>query len=98
MTSPDPNNAWALFMSDPTDFIAMFAALAVAVAGFTWYLRDFIGKERIATLKDTGQERIAILEERLRLAQDRYDDATEQTQRLTNYVAPFQSEIASLES
>jgi hypothetical protein len=52
MTSPDLGRAWALFMSDPTDFVAMFATVIVAVAVLTWWLRHFIGKERIATLEE----------------------------------------------
>jgi ABC-type antimicrobial peptide transport system permease subunit len=35
MAAPDLNRAWALFMSDPTDFISMFAAVVVVVALFT---------------------------------------------------------------
>jgi predicted Zn-dependent protease len=87
MTSPDPNKAWALFMSDPADFIAMFAAVAVAVAAFTWWLRHFIGKERIATL-----------EERLKLSKEKYDTSTEDIQRLTTVAARLQSEVAKLQS
>jgi hypothetical protein len=48
MALPDPNKVWALFMSDPLDFILMFAAVIVVVAGFSWWLRGHIIKERLA--------------------------------------------------
>ena len=52
MAALDLNRAWALFMSDPAYFVAIFVIVAGAVATFTWWLRHFIGKERIATLKE----------------------------------------------
>jgi hypothetical protein len=52
MVLPDPNKAWALFMSDPVDFILMFAAVVAGVAIFTWFVRGHIDKERIATLEE----------------------------------------------
>jgi hypothetical protein len=48
MATIDPIKAWALFMSDPGDFIVMFAAVIVAVAVFTWWFRGFIHNERMA--------------------------------------------------
>jgi len=36
----DPDGAWALFMSDPLDFIAMFVGVALTVWGFAWWLRS----------------------------------------------------------
>jgi cell division protein FtsB len=74
-------------MSDPVSFISLFAIVIVAVAGFTWWLRHFIGKERIAAL-----------EERLRLAKDKYDAATAETQKLTTVSARLESEVAKLQS
>jgi hypothetical protein len=37
----DPDRAWALFMSDPLDFIAMFVGIALTVVGFACYLRSY---------------------------------------------------------
>ena len=87
MTSPDPNSAWALFMSDPVTFISVVAVVAFAVAGFTWWLRHFIGKERVA-----------ILEERLKLAKDNYDASKAETQRLRMYAARLEIDAAKLQS
>jgi hypothetical protein len=83
----DPNRAWALFMSDPADFIAMFAAVAVPAFGCAWWLRHFIGKERISTL-----------EERLRFAKDKYDTSTMEIQRLTAYSSRLESDLAKLQA
>jgi hypothetical protein len=79
-------------MSDPAYFVAIFAIVIVAVAGFTWWLRHFIGKERIASLK----ERIATLEERLRLSIDKYDISTAEVQRLTTHANRLESDVAKL--
>jgi hypothetical protein len=85
MTSPDPDRAWALFMSDPADFIAMFAVVAGTAFGCAWWLRHFIGKERIATL-----------EERLKFAKDKYDTSTAEVQRLNTYASRLDSDVAKL--
>jgi hypothetical protein len=86
MTALDLNRAWALFISDPAYFIAIFAIVAGAAFGCAWWLRHFIGKERIATL-----------EERLQLAKDKYDGSTADVQRLTAYSSRLESEVAKLE-
>jgi len=52
MAAIDPNKAWALFMSDPADFILMFAATIGAVAWFVWWFRGFIHKERMLLSDD----------------------------------------------
>jgi hypothetical protein len=96
MTSPDPNRIWALFMSDPVTFISVVVAVAFAVFWFTWFVRHFMGKERIAILEE--RERIAISEERLRLAHDKYDAAKEEIQKLTISAARLESEVAELQS
>jgi hypothetical protein len=72
---PDWNKLWALFMSDPVDFLAFFGVAIVAVAIFAWWLRGHIGKERIAAL-----------EERLRLAGDNQQTMTREVERLQTLV------------
>ena len=47
----DPNKAWTLFMSDPADFVLMFAAVAAAAFWFAWWLRSHIVKERLELLR-----------------------------------------------
>jgi hypothetical protein len=71
----DPHKAWALFMSDPVDFIVMFAAVAVA----SWALCSFIRKERVDTLK----ERVASLEDHLKFIREKYDNSQAEVQKLT---------------
>jgi hypothetical protein len=56
MAIVDPNRAWALFMSDPIDFILMFAVVIAAVAFFVWWFRGFIHKERMALSNDRVQK------------------------------------------
>src|SRR5262245_25147977 len=87
MTSPDLGRAWALFVSDPADFIAMFAIVIASVFGFTWWLRNFVGKERKAAL-----------EKRLQIAKDKPDTATSEIKRLTTVAASLESQIATLQS
>jgi hypothetical protein len=60
MTAPSPAGVWLLFMSDPLDFILIIATVIVPVVALVWWLRGHLAKERIATLQ-----------ERLRLAEDR---------------------------
>jgi len=74
-------------MSDPADFIAMFAIVIASVFWFTWWLRNFVGKERIAALQ-----------ERLRLAKDKSDAAAAEIKRLTTVAASLESQIAKLQS
>lgn len=87
MAMPDLNRAWALFMSAPSDFIAMFVIIAVAAAGAAWWLRHFIGKERMATLQ-----------EHLRFGKEKYDTSTAEIQRLTAYAKGLENEVAILEA
>jgi hypothetical protein len=82
MALPTPQTAWTLFMSDPVDFVLMFAAVIVVVAVFIWWLRGFIGKERIAAL-----------EERLRLAADEQKPLTRQIETLTAQVSSLTTQI-----
>jgi hypothetical protein len=94
MTSLDPDRAWTLFMSDPAYFAFIFVTVAVAVFGLAWWLRHFIGKERIATL----EARIATLEERLRLSSDKYDISTTEIQRVTAYASRLEGDVAKLKA
>jgi len=50
-------------MSDPADFLAMFAAVIGTVAWFAWWLRGHIGNERIS-----------IKDEQVALARSQRDD------------------------
>jgi hypothetical protein len=71
MATPNPTAAWALFTSDPIDFITMFVLVIGAVATFTWWLRGFLHKERIALSSErleSAQEDVRRLEQRLVLA------------------------------
>lgn len=46
---PDLNKVRTLFMSDPATFICLFGALVIAVAGFVWWFRGYLDKERLET-------------------------------------------------
>jgi hypothetical protein len=92
MTLPDLNRVWALFMSDPVYFLAMFATMGSAVGGSVWWLRHFIEKERIAALEG----RIFTLEERLQLSKDKHDISTAEVQKLTANSSRLENDIATL--
>jgi uncharacterized coiled-coil protein SlyX len=85
MPMPDANKAWALFMSDPVTFILIFSSVIAAIGVFVWWLRGHISKERIAAL-----------EERLRLAQDKYATVSGDITRLEATVARQDNMIAAL--
>ena len=82
---PDPNKAWTLFMSDPVTFILIFAAVVVVAGGFAWWLRGYIGKERIDALN-----------ERLTLAREGQATVTHEVETLRKKVADQHSVIARL--
>jgi hypothetical protein len=82
MAAIDPNTAWALFMSDPLDFVLMFAGVIVAVAWFVWWFRGYLDKERIATA-----------EARLELARDEQKPLTRQIDTLTAQVVGLTKQI-----
>jgi hypothetical protein len=94
MTLPDLNKVWALFMSDPVYFLTMLAIIGSAVGSSAWWLRHFIGKERIATLEG----RIATLEERLQLSKDKHDISTAEVQKLTANSSRLEKDIATLKA
>jgi hypothetical protein len=87
----DLHKAWALFMSDPVDFILMFVIVAGAVGGSAWWLRSFIAEERIATGEATLKEKTATSEEHLKLAREKYDNAQADLQKLTVYTRQLES-------
>jgi hypothetical protein len=82
MPLPTPSGVWALFMSDAPDFILMFGIVAGAVFWFAWWLRSYIGRERIAAL-----------EERLRLAADEQKPLTRQIDTLTMQIGDLTNQI-----
>jgi len=84
----DLHKAWALFMSDPVDFILMF----VIVAGAAWALRSFIGKERVDTLK----ERVASLEDHLKFIREKYDNSQAEVQKLTLDTRQLENDVDGL--
>jgi hypothetical protein len=88
----DPQKAWALFISDPVDFTAMYVIVAGAVFGFAWWLRSFIGNERVAAL----EERIASREHHLKFAREKYDNSQAEVQKLTVYTRQLESDVDGL--
>lgn len=74
---------WGLFMSNPGAFFSILAGIGAVIA-FTWWLRGFIGSERIATL-----------EERLRLAADSQKIVTSDVEKLRGQVAELTRQIES---
>lgn len=75
----DPTKAWALFMSDPVNFLLIMAIVASAA----WFIRGFMGKERIAALK-----------ERLELASERHTVLTQQIEVLAPEIAQMKEDLA----
>ena len=72
---------WGLFVSNPGAVFSVIGAIAAAI-WFAWWLRGFIGSERIATL-----------EERLRLAADEQGIVTRDVDRLRGQVAELTRQI-----
>jgi hypothetical protein len=72
---------WGLFVSNPGAVFSIIGAIGVAIT-FAWWLRGFIGTERIATL-----------EERLRLAADNQKIVTNEVEKLRGYVAELTHQI-----
>jgi hypothetical protein len=68
MPSLDPNKLWALFVSDPITFLLCFGGVALASGAFVWWIT---------------RQRIATLEERLRLAADKQTVVNAQVEKLT---------------
>ena len=79
----DPQKAWALFMSDPPDFLVMFFIVIVAVAGFVWWLRGFLVKEKIATN-----------DQRMRLAREEQAAVSRQIEVLRSQMAVAGTELS----
>jgi hypothetical protein len=75
MAMLDPNKAWSLFMMDPVDFLIALGAVIAFFGGGAWWLRGHWTSERIATL-----------EERLRLAQDGQANVKKDVERLQTQV------------
>src|SRR5580698_875622 len=71
MAMLDPNKAWSLFMTDPVDFLIVAGAVIAFFGGGAWWLRGHWTSERIAAL-----------EERLRLAQDGQTTVKKDVERL----------------
>jgi len=88
----DPQKAWALFISDPVDFTAMYVIVAGAVFGFAWWLRSFIGNERVAAL----EERIASREHHLKFAREKYDNSQAEVQKLTLDTRQLENDVDGL--
>jgi hypothetical protein len=65
------------------------AVLIGAVAGFVWWLRSYIGKERVLAL----HERIKTLEERLRLGTDKQNTLTEKIETLERKVSTLTKQV-----
>ena len=83
--SPDPYKAWALFTSDPPDFIVMFGVVIVAVAVFVWWFRGYLAKEHITTMAA-----------RLELAHDRQEAVTAEIKKLEPLAQKSILEIAEV--
>jgi hypothetical protein len=73
-------SAWGIFMNDPVPF----TAAVVILMGLVWWVRGFIGSERIATL-----------EERLRLAADEQKAVMRDVERLKSELNQIKQEIGS---
>lgn len=82
MPIPDLDKALALFMSDPATFITTVVAVGVTCGGGAWWLRGHLGKERIATL-----------EERLRLAADKQMIVNVGIERLGDQISQISQQI-----
>jgi septal ring factor EnvC (AmiA/AmiB activator) len=72
--------AWNAFLSAPVPLLLTAASLV----GAAWWLRSFIAKERLATL-----------EERLRLAHDEQTKVAKEAERLKEEISALAKQIAS---
>jgi hypothetical protein len=80
----DTHKALALFLSDPMDFILIFAAVVAAVAIFVWWLRGHMGSKSVDAL-----------EERFDLAHDQHGIVERQIAQLKAKVARQDNLIAA---
>jgi hypothetical protein len=72
---------WGLFVSNPGAVFSIIGAIGAAI-WFAWWLRGFIGSERIATL-----------EERLRLAGDKQTIVTSEVEKLKSQLSELTQQI-----
>jgi len=86
MNTPSWISALGLFMTYPVLIVASFL-IACAAFGFAWFLRGHWAKDRIA-----------VLEERLRLAQDNHASIKQDVERLQTQVGEQTNIISVLRS
>jgi hypothetical protein len=84
MKSPDPAAIWALFQSDPPNFILMFVAVIVFFGGGAWWLRGFIHKEKEKTF-----------DHRLKLAQENQQSLTSKLDAAGAKILELQAQISA---